>query len=90
MVITQCLKTASILLVVSVVVAGVGLLAERRTSGGQPRRNEESKAAATAEASDFVVKAGKLKVAVIEPGRIESSNNSDLYCGVEGGTTIIG
>ena len=88
MFVNQCLKTASILLAVGAAVASVGLLAERRTSGGQPRRNEESKAAATAEASDFVVKAGKLKVAVIQPGRIESSNNSDLYCGVEGGTTI--
>ena len=37
MVITQCLKTASILLVVSVVVAGVGLLAQSGTSDPQFR-----------------------------------------------------
>ncbi len=37
----------------------------------------------------FTVKAGPLPIAVEERGSLESSQNSDVYCLVEGGTTII-
>ncbi|HEX3450642.1 MAG TPA: RNA polymerase sigma factor [Isosphaeraceae bacterium] len=83
MFITQWLKTGSILLVVEAAVAGVGLLAQNGKSGAQLRGDEQFEAAAAADASDFVVKAGKLKVAVIERGSLESSNQSHLYSDLE-------
>jgi HlyD family secretion protein len=37
----------------------------------------------------FTVKAGPLPISVEERGSLESSQNVDVYCNVEGGTTII-
>ena len=89
MFITQLLKTGSILLAVGAAVAGVGLLAEQGTSGAQPQDHSQVKGAAAADAEDFIVKAGKLKVAVIERGSLESANIADVVCDVEGGAAIV-
>jgi HlyD family secretion protein len=89
MLITQWLKAASILFAVGATVAGASLLAEQGTSGAQPQDHLQVKAAAAADAEDFIVKAGKLKVAVIERGSLESANIADVVCDVEGGAAIV-
>jgi HlyD family secretion protein len=88
--IIQWLKAASVVLVASTTVAGVGVLAQSGTSGAQARPEEKPQAVASAETSSFQVKPGRLRITVVERGSLESSLNQDVYCRVEGQTTIIG
>ena len=84
---TQSLKLASIVLVLGVAGSGVGLLARSAGSDDQPQ------ARATAARSDEIpvhsAMPGKLSFILIEKGSLESSENKDAYCRVEGQTTII-
>ena len=89
MTITQWIKAASVLLVAGATVAGIDVLAGKGTSGPQARPEEKPSAAQAADASVFEVKPGDLIVNVIERGSLESSRVSDMYCDVEGSSTII-
>ena len=88
--ITQWLKAASILLVAGSTVAGVGVLVQSGTSGAQARPAEKPQAAAADDAASVeTVRPGKLEVSLVERGSLESATNQDVYCNVEGQTTII-
>jgi RND family efflux transporter MFP subunit len=88
--ITQWMKAASVLLVAGATVAGVEVLVQRGTSGAQAQTAEKPKAAATGDAGSVEeVRPGPLKVSVVDRGYLESSRNQDVYCLVEGQTTII-
>ncbi len=87
--IMQWLKAASVLLVAGTTVAGVGVFVQSGTSGAQARPTEKTQAAATAAGASVEVKPGNLIVNVVERGSLESSLNQDVYCRVEGQTTII-
>jgi hypothetical protein len=86
MFVTQCLRTASILLVISAAVAGAGLVAPSGTPARHPRLDEKAHTIDAAPA--FVVQARKLKVSVVERGHPETVNSSDLFCSVEAGARI--
>jgi RND family efflux transporter MFP subunit len=89
MTITRLGKIASILLVAGATASGVNLLAQKGTSGAPPRPDDPAPAARAADAPSFEVKPGPLLVTVIGPGSLESARNQDVYCQVEGTTTII-
>ncbi len=89
MITTQWLKAASMLLVAGATVAGVDLLAQKGTSGAQAQTEAKPKPAQAESGPVYEVKPGKLRVTVVDRGSLESSGNSDVYCNVEGRTTII-
>ena len=71
-----------------VVALGVGAVAVLSVPGmSKPIRGLFS--GESARVLTFPVKAGPLPIAVEERGSLESSKNEDVYCNVEGGTTII-
>jgi HlyD family secretion protein len=85
MTMTQWLKAASVLLVAGATVAGVDLVAQKGTSGAQTQPEQKP----SPELITYNVKPGKLRVTVVDRGSLESSRNNDLFCKVEGNTTII-
>jgi HlyD family secretion protein len=86
----QWLKAASVLLVAGATVAGMEVLVQTGTSGAQTQPAEKNKAAATDDAAAVQeVRPGRLTVSLVERGSLESSANQDIYCNVEGQTTII-
>ncbi len=87
--ITHWLKVASVLIVIGASVSGVGLLVQNAASSTQPPPEGDHKAARTDNLPVLEVKPGKFSVTVVERGSLESSNNKDAYCLVEGVTTII-
>jgi HlyD family secretion protein len=89
MYLTQSLKMGSILLLLAATTSGVGLLAQKGTQVAPPPAGEKLTPARADEMPVTTVKPGKLSVTVIERGSLESSENKDAYCLVEGQTTII-
>ena len=87
--ITRWLKVGSLVLVLGATTPGVGLLIQNATSSTQPPPKDELKAAQIDKLPVFHVKPGKFSVTVLERGSLESSDNHDAYCLVEGTTTII-
>ena len=85
----QWLKAASVLLVAGATVAGMDVLVQRGTSGAQARPAEKAKAAVDEAAAVQEVRPGRFTVSLVERGSLESSRNTDIYCTVEGKTTII-
>ncbi len=87
--ITQWLKIASVLLVMTAATSGVGLLAQKGAQIAPAPPGAGIPAADAKEMPATTVKPGKLSVTVVERGSLESSSNVDAYCLVEGRTTII-
>ncbi|MGP0066517.1 MAG: efflux RND transporter periplasmic adaptor subunit [Isosphaeraceae bacterium] len=87
MIISRCLKAASVLLVAGATVVGVDWLAPRGASIAQAQARPEQKP--EPELVTYEVKPGKLRVTVVDRGSLESARNQDVYSNVEGGTTII-
>jgi RNA polymerase sigma factor (sigma-70 family) len=88
MITMQVYKIASALLVLGATVSGVTLLAQDRGRGGSGGAVAQKPAQAE-EQQVFTVKPGPLRVDVIERGSIEASLSSDVFCLVEGTTTIM-
>ena len=89
MTMTRLGKIASVLLVAGATASGVNLLAQKRTSGAPPRPEGPAQAARTDDGPSFEVKPGPLIATVSGPGSLESTRSNDVYCNVEGTTTII-
>jgi len=89
MLITRWLKVASLLLALGATVSGAGLLAQNGKAGDPPRSKPDRQAARAYDGPVHEVKPGKLLVNEIAPGTLESSRNQDVFCMVEGQTTII-
>ena len=87
--ITQCLKVASSALIVGVITSGAALLAQRAGSVDRSQPKASAPVARSDGISVHVAVPGKLRVTAIERGVLESSENRDAYCLVEGQTTII-
>jgi HlyD family secretion protein len=83
------LKIASILLFLGATTSGVGLLAQKGTQVAPPPTGAALPAGRADEMPATPVNPGKLSVTVVEKGGLESSENKDAYCQVEGQTTII-
>jgi RND family efflux transporter MFP subunit len=86
---THWLKIASVLLVAGATVPGARLLAQRGSSAAVARPGNALQAPRAYDGPVFEAKPGKLVVTVTERGSLESSRNADVYCNVEGRTTII-
>jgi RNA polymerase sigma factor (sigma-70 family) len=89
MMLTQRLKVASVLIMLGATVTGAGLFGQSARPGSLPGSQDSSQPGRVGAAPDYEVTPGKLKVAVVEPGFVESSRNQDAYCKVEGQTAII-
>jgi HlyD family secretion protein len=87
--ITQWLKVAAIVAVLGVTASGAGLLAFSAVSDEQSPPKATVNVARAGEIPVHVAKPGKLRVTTVERGLLESSENKDTYCLVEGQTTII-
>jgi HlyD family secretion protein len=85
MTMTRWLKAASVLLVAGATVAGVDLVAQKGTSSAQAQPEQKH----SPELVTYNVMPGKLRVTVVDRGSVESSRNHDLFCNVEGNTTIV-
>jgi HlyD family secretion protein len=86
---TRWWKAASILLAAGATAGSVLSFAQEKPASTAPQPEAKAKAARGHEAPVFEVKRGLLTVFVIEPGSLEASRRQDVYCNVEGGTTII-
>ncbi len=89
MTIIRAMKFASAVLALGVTASGVTLLAQKGTSGDEPGFQGDTKAAQRDDVPVSVVKPGELTVSVVERGSLESSDNADVVCEVEGRTAII-
>ncbi len=89
MTMTRLGKIASVLLVAGATASGVNLLAQRGTSGAPAQAEGPARAARVDDGLVYEVKPGPLIVNVNGPGSLESARNIDVYCQVEGTTTII-
>jgi RND family efflux transporter MFP subunit len=89
MAMTHGVKVASVLLALGASAGGLGLLAGKTTAGAgdQPGANPQAARADALPAAP--VRPGPLKVTVDERGVVESSRAEDVYCQVEGETTIV-
>jgi RND family efflux transporter MFP subunit len=87
--ITHWLKVASVLFVLGASASSVGLLVQNAASSTQPPPEGNLKAARTDNLPVLEVKPSKFSVTVVERGSLESSDNKDAYCLVEGSSTII-
>jgi len=87
--ITRWLKVGSLLLVLGATAPGVGLLIRNAASSTQPPPEERLKSARVDNLPIIKVKPGKFSVTLAERGSLESSDNKDAYCLVEGSTTTI-
>jgi HlyD family secretion protein len=83
------LKVASVVLFLVATTSGVGLLGQKVTQITPPQAGGNLPSARADEVLTYAVKPGKLSVAVVEKGSLESARNEDAYCQVEGRTTII-
>ena len=83
------IKVASVVLALGATTSGVALLAQKGPSGDEPGPEGDAKAARADDVPVSVVKPGKLTGTVVERGNLESSRNADVFCEVEGQTTII-
>jgi multidrug efflux pump subunit AcrA (membrane-fusion protein) len=86
---TRSWKAASILLAAGATAGSALSFAQEKPAGTAPQPEAKAKAARGHDAPIFEVKPGLLRVFVIEPGSLEASRSQDVYCNVEGGTTII-
>ena len=88
--IIQLLKLASVLLVMkAATTSGVGPMGAEGKAGRSAPPGVGILAVDANELPATTVKPGKLSVTVVERGSLESSENKDAYCLVEGRTTII-
>jgi HlyD family secretion protein len=85
----QWLKVVSVLLFLGAATSGVGLLAQKATKGAPPQTGASLQASGAGGVVTFAVKPSKLIVTVVEKGSLEAARNEDVYCLVEGRTTII-
>jgi len=86
---TKTLNVASVLLIVAATGSGAGWLAQRRSSGDEPGAQGNLQANSPQDLVVFETKPAKLVVNVVERGTLEAAKTQDLYCLVEGRTTII-
>jgi len=89
---TRWWKVASLLLVAGATVSSAGLLAGKGTIAVAARAQDVGRAAAASPGADMPVaevKSGKHKIAVVEPGTLDSSRRTDVLSRVEGPTMII-
>jgi RNA polymerase sigma factor (sigma-70 family) len=85
----QCLKIASVVLVLGAAAGGVDLLAGRGTAGAEPQAEGNIKPAGGNGVSATAVKPGRLRVTVTERGLLAASRNEDVFCPPGGNNTII-
>jgi RND family efflux transporter MFP subunit len=86
---TRCRKAVSILLAAAATAGSALSFAQEKPAGTAPQPEARAKAARGHDTPVFEVKPGLLRIFVIEPGSLEASRSQDVYCNVEGGTTII-
>jgi RNA polymerase sigma factor (sigma-70 family) len=86
---TRWSRAAAAVLIAGATAAGVGLLARSETAGPQARPEGAVQAPRAYDGPVHEVRPGKLMINVVERGSLESSQNQDIYCQVEGQTTII-
>jgi multidrug efflux pump subunit AcrA (membrane-fusion protein) len=86
---TRWRKVVSILLAAAATAESVLSFAQEKPAAIAPQPEANAKAARGNHTPVFEVKPGMLRVILIEPGSLEASRNQDVYCNVEGGTTII-
>jgi RND family efflux transporter MFP subunit len=93
MLLMRWLKTASVVLVIALGAAasGLDLLARNGTTDAETHAQGNLKATSGADGSGtaVAVQAGKFSVTVAARGLVEASESDDVFCKVEGGTTII-
>jgi RND family efflux transporter MFP subunit len=82
---TQWWKVAAALLVAGATASGVEWLGR----GEQAPTSRDDKAARAGEAPTLDVRPDKLRLVVASRGLVEAMQTADLYCNVEGATTII-
>jgi RND family efflux transporter MFP subunit len=86
---TRWWKAASILLAAGATARSVLSFAQEKPEVIAPQPKSKARAALARDTPVFEVKRGLLKVMVIEPGSLEASRARDVYCQVDGSTTII-
>jgi HlyD family secretion protein len=86
---TRSCKLASVLLVAGATASGANLLAQKKESGAATRSEKNSEATRAYDGPVYEVKPGKFNIDVTAPGALEAARSEDLYCLVEGQTTII-
>src|SRR5262249_51390601 len=90
MTLTLWLKTASVVILFGAMATGVQELAQKEEAkSAPPRAGRRAQARPAADVPTVEVKRGKLKENVVERGNVESSQNHDVYCLIEGGAKIL-
>ncbi len=87
--VTRWLKAASFLLVVGATVSAAGMFAQRRAPAAPLPTGNSAKATGADEPVTFRVTPGPLELTIVNRGRLESALNNDVFCNIEGGTSIM-
>jgi RNA polymerase sigma factor (sigma-70 family) len=90
MTLTLWLKTASVVILLGAMATGVHELAQQEEAkNAAPQAVGQAQTGPEVGRPTFEVTRGKLQVTVVERGNVESADSLDVFCLVEGGTSII-